>query len=906
MLITACPVHGPDPDEETDAGLLELNALSPEMAEIMDSLEPKIHEHLLNYVVSYNRVISLTNSVLLADLKKTSRQLLKDRSAAAVAEIDDLLDKCRDMEAFATIELKPVLDGFTAKYPKQIAALTAKKAKGDEWRARHLIEMMLDFEYQANFDLEKISRSTGVGMAKLKFLMDQTNQQLTTDVDIVDYQETEKEIARIETIRDTANTVNSALSLINPVQAIIKGGATATGATAIGWMSKAKTAVTVVENSSALLSFTSGVVNMAVAQEDIPPAFKAVSKANDYLGIVIGGKQGFTGANWGEKTVAIIGTSSSSTTMYFEVKDEGVKVSTKPLVDSTPADINPSTEASLGSILPAGDYRIPDVGLDDWAFPDFDWGGASKEQFWIDIYEGSAVAQASLDEMAGIFDNFAATWDSTVNNAKTKEAEAQSLAGLPDFFDDSDSTFPDPGDLGDAPAQEDFAVTLTASKLSGILPLTIDFTATPNQAFLSGEISFVWDFDDNTPVQTIEPGDSGYSNKIQYTFNDGTDYFDVKIRAQDGRGFWAEKILRITIAKTLQDIIDESGENSTIRISAGTYSEDIKLWKGCTLIGAGPESTILNGSIELYPDTRVEGFTVQGGNGIFATHDSVALAGLSEFYTEIEYNTIKTGTSYGVEIYPNEIFPFMGFIKNNTISDNSFHSIYVDRFAGIIQDNIISGKSATAKSFGITVHRSTAECLIDSNEISDHRASGISVGDNFKGTISNNEIFNNNNGLNLYGTASGSLIADNVIRDNLGSGGIFVEDGPGHGGTITRNEISRNSSNNGGGGLNLKKADAGSSTTANTISNNVDTSKYGGGGLYIATYNGGTVSSNVINGNSAKTNGGGVYIFGPSTPAANPKIKDSNTISGNNLSEPAFNAKADLYTPWAEDKIPAD
>jgi parallel beta-helix repeat protein len=967
LLLTACPVRGPNLEEETDTNLLKLNVLSPEMIELADSLEPKVHDYLFNYVVSYNRVISLTNSVLLADLKKTSRQLLKDRSAAAVAEIDDLLKKCRDMETFAITELKPTLDEFAEKYPKQIAALSTKNAKAaevDEWRARHLIEMMLDFEYGANFDLEKISRSTGVGMAKLKFLMDQTNRQLTTNIDIVDYQETDKEIARIEKIRDTANTVNSALSLINPVQAIIKGGATATAAAAAGWISKGKTAVAVVENSSALWSVTSGVVNLAVAQEDIPPTFKAISKANDYLGLVLGGKQGFTGANWGEKTVGIIGTASSSTTMYFEVKDEGVKVSSKPLVESTPADINPSVDTKLGGILPAGDYRIPDVSLDEWAYPDFDWGAAAKEQFWIDIYEGSSVAQSAVDEMVTLFDNFVKTWDETANNAKTKEAKAQSSSGVPGFFDDPDTNFPDPGDIGDAPVQEDFAVTLTASKQSGILPLTIDFTAIPNQSFLSGEITFIWDFDDDSPIQTIKPGDAGYDNKVRYTFNDGTDYFDVKIKVEDSRGFWAENTLKITIADTLQEMIDESGEGSTIRIPAGSYSENLKLWKGRTLIGAGPGSTILEGSIEAYPETRIENFTLRNSvnSAIIATEDAVALSGLTEFYAEIENNVIENAGGYGVFIEPSYTIPFTGFVKNNSITDCDSGGIYIhylgDNDDGNIVANTITAKNVTSYSPGINIQKDSAGSLIEANTIKYYK-DGILIAA-LKGTVQKNTINENGSGLLIGSTSQSAVIAENIIKDN-GHTGILVSGD--HYGSIMNNEVTGNESSNNSGGIDLKNVHPGSVISGNTISGNKSLLTVSGGGLHISSFLGGIVSSNIITGNqathsnlaygggvyihsfesdasfagntvsnntclhgsgggvyvnslegsftgntvtgnTAKINGGGVLISGPATPAASPKIKDSNTISGNSLTAPGSVPKTDLKTPWAGDSIP--
>ncbi len=966
LLLASCPGIGPDPDPETT--FLALDDLSPEMADLVDSLDSRINDHLYGYALSYNRVISLTNSVLLADMQKTSRQILAQRSASALAEIDDLLQKCRAMEAFAVQELEPALDDFAAKHPRQVAALSARKPgnpKGDEWRARRLIEMMLDFSYEANFDLEKISRSTGVGMAKLKFLMDQTNQQFQTEVDIVDYQELDKEIARIETIRDTANTVNSALSLVNPVQAVIKGGATATGAAAVGWLAKTKTAVTVVENGSAVLSFTSGVVNIAVAQEDIPPAFKAVSKANDYLGIILSGKQGFTGTNWGEKTVGIIGTGTGTVTAYFEVKDGGVDVSNSKILPGTPAEINPPTESSLGGLLPEGFYNIPDVELEDWDFPEFDWGGAEKEQFWIDMYEGSAT-QAAVDEMVGVFEAFAADWDPKPNSGMTKEVQASSDQGMPGFFDDPDGDFPDPGEVGDEPAQEDFSVVLSASRLAGPLPLTVDFTATPNQAFLPGDVAFVWDFDDGTAPQSFEPGDPAYSNTLRYTFADGVDYFDVKVRAEDSRGFWAEKTLRITIADTLQDLIDEYGENSTIPVPSGTYAEDLKLWKGCTLAGAGPDSTILNGSIELYPGARVEGFTVRGGGGIFATSDAAALSGASEFYAEIEGNAVEGGSGYGIEIYPGETLPFTGFIKDNSITDNSFHGIYIHKLAGTVQDNEIRGENAVDDSYGITVTSSTVDCLIDSNIISGHRRSGIYIGSDFKGAMSNNEIYGNRGGLELSGTSAGSSIADNLIRDNIGFGGIFVEWG--HRGSMARNTIRGNRNDSvGGGGVNLKWVYSGSSFTANTISDNVNASSYGGGGLHISAFYGGTVSSNIItqnsdigtnslnsnggganiqqfeaeavfenntlqgnstlngkgggayvqklagtfsgntiSGNSASRNGGGLYILGPATPAADPRIKDSNAISGNTLDSPESNAKADLRSPWADDLIPAN
>jgi hypothetical protein len=74
--------------------------------------------------------------------------------------------------------------------------------------------------------------------------------------------------------------------------------------------------------------------------------------------------------------------------------------------------------------------------------------------------------------------------------------------------------------------------------------------------------------------------------------------------------------------RTIQEAMDVTGEGDTVRVMAGVYRELVVLVSGVTLLGAGPNATVLDGEgkrgvvrIVNVDDVMLDGFAIVGGYG---------------------------------------------------------------------------------------------------------------------------------------------------------------------------------------------------------------------------------------------------------------------------------------------------
>ncbi len=948
LVLLSCSLGGADAHDD-DSGVTEDVPIleSPEeISDFIEEFDEPVHDFFYEYAVRFNRVNSLVNGALFADPSKTDLRTLQSLSDSALTEVDDFISFCREMESWSKETLGPAIEDAKALLDDKTFSKSRVEGLSDTAYARRLVEMMLDPDYEASFSPEDISKHTGVEMTKIRFLMQQVSNAMGDAVDNLEVDFATKNVEFYETVRDTAGAVNSTLALATPFGAFGTAGAATLGSFGTGCLAKAKYAYTVFENTSAAVTFAGNMVNIAVPEENISTTVKTVTEYNGYIGLLFGGAGGFTGSNRTEKALAIIGTTSDGYTTYFNVDDDGITSSTTPQLDTTtPVDLETNI---YGGILPNGDYLVPAGDWEDWELPDFDWD-LNGEDYWEEIYEGlEDITGSAYDEIEAAYAQFALDWRETHGPNPTEPAvvDRPDDEDLPAFFDlpDEDDEYADHEGFVITPDPDSFEVGIHSTGSVGFLPFDLTFTAQPNSSFLRERLKLSWDFGDgSTKTQIV--GDEDFIPEVEHSYSEAGTY-TVSLEAEDIRGYTAESEIEITAGSSLQEVIDSyKGKEAIIHVPGGTYTgwylsgHVLKVWEGITLWGS-KDSSIIEATIEMYPDSAIEGFTLRGGK-----------YGIIKNASDINLSTWREGDTYDVDIIGNtfdapdyqtaiwmtgltpeggeEIF-YSGEISGNTCTTGLSHFLLIGKYTGIISSNTVKDTDGIGMEVSLV-----RDSTVSGNSFENSEGMKIYSSENSK--ISDN-VFKNtkNTALAIYSLSGNSSCTANTITGGTNySKGLYIgtlADGSSvtdHtvtgmsdtaftvstlAGEVSGNEIQDNTaitslwvytleetgvlndnkvmSNSGGAGI----FETGGTITNNTISGNAGT------GMSVTYFRGGSISGNTITSNQ----NGGAYI--PSTrdtddPQPSPKIKDANTISGN--TGPG-ESNTDLWSIYADDRIPED
>ncbi|MEI9977885.1 MAG: right-handed parallel beta-helix repeat-containing protein [Edaphobacter sp.] len=302
----------------------------------------------------------------------------------------------------------------------------------------------------------------------------------------------------------------------------------------------------------------------------------------------------------------------------------------------------------------------------------------------------------------------------------------------------------------------------------------------------------------------------------------------------------------------------------TINVEPGTYKENVVINIPLSLIGAGPNKTIIDAtglSNAIYIDgldnpglhsVTVSGFTLENANfeGLLVTNASYITLNKNTVLDNNNSLDVEAGTCPGIpDFEPGEQMDcgegihIMGVaystISNNTSANNS-GGILISDDTGETHDNLITGNYVHDNGFACGIVLASHQPAIGStaphhgivhNTISNNRsihngaaipAAGAGVG-----------IFSNGTGL---GTNTGNIIINNVLKDNGLPGVTFhTHVGPNFG--LPADNLNNNS------------------VIGNTISGNAadtgDTATPGPAGININSGMGGTpITGTVIWGNS--------------------------------------------------------
>ena len=215
---------------------------------------------------------------------------------------------------------------------------------------------------------------------------------------------------------------------------------------------------------------------------------------------------------------------------------------------------------------------------------------------------------------------------------------------------------------------------------------------------------------------------------------------------------------------TIGEGIDFAGAGDTVHVAQGYYEENIILDKNISLIGEGPDLTIIDGSRQNLAavqcigmtDGSIKGFHIQSGVG----------AGIKceESSISIQQNIISENSSHG-GIEGDGIVITQGSsvtVKNNIIYGNEQNGIYLaEGTAAEIINNTICSNGRD----GIYA-RSGDGVIIKNNIIIVNGICGISCNQTPKPTLSYNNIWNNA-GLNYHDCAAGTgdISSDPLFED---------------------------------------------------------------------------------------------------------------------------------------------
>lgn len=212
---------------------------------------------------------------------------------------------------------------------------------------------------------------------------------------------------------------------------------------------------------------------------------------------------------------------------------------------------------------------------------------------------------------------------------------------------------------------------------------------------------------------------------------------------------------------TIQNAMNAASAGDVVSVSAGTYYENVSMKKGVQLIGAGPGSTVIDGSglyttvsipVGATTSTRLEGFTIRNGNNL--TGGGVRIqAGSSPTISNCWIEGNHAGVRGGGIYADNMGEPVIEFCRISGNHADEGGGIFTQTSNPVIRWNVICGNHA------------------------DISGGGIHIAYAYAAEVSNNTIINNTTGMN-YGagiTTASSFVTftNNIIAGNTGGYGYY-------------------------------------------------------------------------------------------------------------------------------------